>query len=137
MFDVIKRIYEFFVPKKKDSDNVSLLHNEDISLISIFIDTKTENIGLILDIPINEENNDNWAIQAEKLAFSLFQLCSNNAFLTKLVLDQIQIVKKQSIKHTLFFDNVLFFWNHTLSHRQIYDNEPIIRPSKTFKNFQQ
>jgi hypothetical protein len=134
MFDLISK---FFFWQKKTNKSSILANEQDVSLISVAIDTKTEQIGLFIDVhPYNIEDK-RMIPQAEKLAKGFHILCGDSVYLTQLVLDNIDVLKKKSDNNSVFFDNVLFFWNHYLSNttktQSGSDNDPVIKPTRVFK----
>ncbi len=138
---MFKKIKEWFISQKTDQSTSKSLTNldkdldKDIILINIAIDTKTEEIGLFLDVHPYNIDDKQMVVQAEKFAHGLYLLCGDKAYITKLILDNIEKIKKTSSGHSMFLDNVVFFWNHYLSHKSTSnDSDPLIRPSKVFKN---
>lgn len=134
MFKYLAKFLSSNKTKNIDAAPVSDL-DKDIILINVAIDTKTEEIGLFLDAhPYNIEDK-RMVEQAEKFAHGLYLLCGDKAYFTKLVLDNIDKLKKKSTKDSMFYDNVIFFWNHYLNMKNNNtENDPVIKPSKVFKN---
>lgn len=134
MFNLISKL--FFWRKKTEPDSLLLANEQDVSLISIAIDTKTEQIGLFIDVRPYNIDDKKMIPQAEKLAKGLHVLCGDTAYLTELLLDNINALKKKSDNNAVFFDNVLFFWNHYVSNttkQQNLDNDPVVKPTRVFK----
>lgn len=126
----------FFWKKEPKSTSLLLAKEQDLSLISIAIDTKTEQVGLFIDVRPYNIDDKQMIPQAEKLAKGLHFLCGDTTYLTQLVLDNIDVLKKKSDNNAVFFDNVLFFWNHYISNttkQNSLDNDPVVKPTRVFK----
>lgn len=133
MFDLISK---FFGSKKEKFQSNILADEQDVSLVNIAIDTKTEQIGLFIDVRPYDIDDKRMIPQAEKLAKGFHILCGSSVYLTELLLDNIDALKKKSDRNSVFFDNVLFFWNHYLSKTtkiQNLDNDPVVKPTRVFK----
>jgi hypothetical protein len=134
---MFKKIKQWLNPQNKIiNDHKSDIDlDKDIILINIAIDTKTEEIGLFLDVHPYNIDDKRMVSQAEKFAHGLYLLCGDKAYFTKLILNNIEKIKKTSTEYSMFLDNVIFFWNHYLDHKHTdNNNDPLIKPSKVFKN---
>lgn len=139
MFNLISKIKNLFIKKPKPVVNTTIMDDKDLMLLNIYFDAQTEKSGLFFDInPYSIAEHDKMIWQAEKLAKFLCKISFGKNNLTQMILDSITIHKKQSQNHSLFFDNVLFFWDYYLAkndnNSSQNSNDPLIRPSKAFKN---
>jgi len=135
MFKINKLISYFF--KKKEQESTIATEDKDLVLISVLMDCKTNKIASIIDAYPYDIEDNRMIKQAESLGLMLNQLCGDSIGLTELMLNNIELLKKNSNNNLLFYNNVLFFWQRSLEQRNKGskdDDLPLIRPTQVFKH---
>lgn len=113
----------------KDNHSIKLIITGDINTQQIFCEIETKICDLL--------ENNSATERCEQLAFFLYLLCNNNKHVTSLILDNIELQKKRSAQHSLFYENILYFLKHYLvmKHNISLDiSEPLIKPTRAFVN---
>lgn len=134
MFKINKLMGYFF--KKKEQESTIVTEDKDLILISVLMDCKTNKIASIIDADPYDVEDHRMIKQAESLGFMLNQLCGDSVELTELMLNNIELLKKNSNNRLLFYNNVLFFWQRSIEQRKGHkdDDLPLIKPTQVFKH---
>ena len=135
MFQINQLIKRFFTKKELDRPNI-LTEDKDIIMVSILLDCQTNDIISVIDAKPYSPDDLRMVKQAESFGLTLNKLCGNNIELTELMIYNIDVLKKKSNDHLLFYNNVLFFWKHLVENQKTAskDDMPVIRPTQVFKH---
>lgn len=139
MYALIKKIYNYFIPKKQILAYDNIHTNIESTDITINISANIESEKIFCKICTDVDDimtNDSSIIKCEKIAYFLSLICENNKYVAELVFHNMEEQKQISNQHLLFYDNILFFLKQYLSLKKnisSYNNDPLIKPSKAFK----
>jgi hypothetical protein len=133
----IKKILNYFFKDQETDNTINILtEDKDIIIVSTLFDCQTNNMICAIDAKPHKSDDPRMAQQAECLGHLLNKICRNNVELTELMINNIEILKKKSYDHLLFYNNVLFFWKHLIENekKSIKEDAPVVRPTQVFKN---
>ena len=135
MFKINQLIKRFFRKKELDRPNI-LIEDKDIIMVSVLLDCQTNDIISVIDAKPYMAEDSRMTKQAESFALMLNRICGENVDLIELIIDNINVLKKKSNDHLLFYSNVLFFWKHLADNQKQthQDNTALVRPTQVFKH---
>ena len=136
---MINYIKNLFKKKLENNKILEISNHQNIIDINFIFDLETENIIPIFNVVpydfIKEESK--FLSQAETFAALLNDFCGDNNYIKDLLIDSMEIMSKQSENHSLFVNNVLFFWRAKYEIQKQKDRKnrfPLIRPINVFRN---
>lgn len=135
MYKIISYLFEDKEDKPMDNINLSVKDSLTSLLnVNIAYDILLQKPIVSIDIQIYEPLSDKFLEQAEQCSIFFFNLCGNNSYLVKPILDALEDIKKLSSSHVLFINNILFLWDKLMNDFSPMSNGPVVRPSQVFKS---